>query len=391
MSIDVLVVGGGPAGALAARECALAGLRTTLVDARAFPREKVCGDALIPDSQAVLAEVGLLEVVRAAAHPCTALTVIAPGGREVRLEVPFLDIRRERFDALLVEAASKAGVEVVVGKVEAPLRDAAGAVAGAVCEGGSKLPARLTILATGAAAGPLAAFGVQTRAWPSAFAMRNYVKAPNLPPDALVIDFERAVVPGYGWVFPMGNGEANLGVGVFVDTDKPKQNLRQLYDRFITECPAVREVLAGATPLTEPKGAPLRCGLEGAQTHAAGLLLAGEAMGTTYSLSGEGIGKSMESGRIAARVAIAALAQDRTDAATLAGIDTALATAGFPPKFEQYRKAQRFMRSPVVVDLLAWRAKGSQPLRRTLEGIVGETVAPTEVMSLRGLLRAVVG
>lgn len=388
MIADVLVVGAGPAGALAARTCAQAGLRVTLVDAHRFPRDKVCGDALIPDSQAVLAEVGLIDEVRRIAHLCSALRVIAPGGRDVRLEVPFLNVRRERFDALLVDAASQAGATVEVGKVTGPRRDAQGSVAGAVIAGGRELEARITILATGAAAGPLADFGVQTRAWPSAFAMRCYVKAPALPEDALVIDFERALVPGYGWVFPMGNGEANLGVGVFVDAGQEKQNLRQLYDRFVNECPAARAVLAGATPIDPPQGAPLRCGLEGARTHAAGLLVAGEALGTTYSLSGEGIGKAMETGRIAARVAIDALARGRTDDRALTAMDTALAEAGLPPKFAQYRQAQRFMRRPLVVDLVAWRAQRSRALRSTLEQVIGERVPPTEVMSLRGMLRA---
>jgi geranylgeranyl reductase family protein len=391
MTTDVLVVGGGPAGSLAARTCALAGLRTTLVDARRFPRDKVCGDALIPDSQTLLGSLGLLEEVRARAHTCTALQVIAPGGRKVRLEVPFLTLRRERLDALLVEQAAQAGAQIETGKVVQALRSAQGAIEGATTEDGRSFPARITILATGAAAGPLAAFGVQTRAWPSAFALRCYVRAPALPEDALVIDFERAVVPGYGWVFPMGQGEANVGVGVFLNSDEEKQNLRTLFDRFFHGSPAVREVLAGATLLSEPRGAPLRCGLEGARSHTAGLLVAGEALGTTYSLSGEGIGKAMETGCLAAKVAIEALAHDRTDATSLAAFDQALTSAGIPPKFAQYRQAQRFMRRAGVVDLLAWRAQSSRALRATIEDVIREAVSPTEVMSVRGLLRSVWG
>jgi geranylgeranyl reductase family protein len=391
MVADVLVVGAGPAGALTARVCAQAGLRTTLIDARRFPRDKVCGDALIPDSQSVLAEVGLLDEVRRVSHTCPALRVIAPGGRDVRLAVPFLTVRRERFDALLVEYAAAAGATVEVGKATGPLRDAKGAVIGAALDGGAERRARITVLATGAAAGPLADFGVLTRAWPSAFAMRCYVRAPALPEDALVIDFERGLVPGYGWIFPMGQGEANIGVGVFVDSARPKKNLRGLYDRFVHECPAARSVLAGATPIGPPTGAQLRCGLEGARSHAAGLLVAGEALGATYSLSGEGIGKAMETGRIAARVAIAALARGRTDAEALGAFDTALAEAGLPDKFAQYQKAQRFMRRAALVDLVAWRARRSRALRTTIEKVLRELVPPTEVLSLRGIARALAG
>lgn len=389
---DVLVVGAGPAGAIAARECARAGLRTTLVDARRFPRDKVCGDALIPDSQALLGEVGLLDEVRAIAHACSSLRVFAPGGRDVRLVVPFLDVRRERFDALLVEHATRAGAILVEGRrVERARRDGAGAVNGAIAEGGEELAARLVILATGAAAGPLEAFGMRTRSTPSAFALRCYVRAPALPEDALIIDFERGVLPGYGWIFPMGNGEANLGVGVFLDEGHAKENLRSIYDRFLHQCPAVRELLAGAEPLGEVRGAPLRCALEGARSHADGLLVAGEALGTTYSLSGEGIGKAMETGRIAARVAVDALGRGRSDRATLSAYDAALEAAALPPKFAQYRAAQRFMRRALVVDLLAWRAQSSEPLRATLEAVLREEASPTDVMSLRGIVRALVG
>lgn len=391
---DVVVAGAGPAGAIAARVLARAGADVLLLEARSFPRPKVCGDALIPDSLALLREEGLLETVSPHAHAAEAIRVFAPSGRSVRLSAPFLTIRREHLDAMLVEAAVAAGARLVENaRVSGPRRDGAGVISGLYAERGGEryeVEAPLTILATGAASGMLEAFGVRTRRQPSALALRAYWRVPALDPTELIISFERSMLPAYGWVFPMRDGEANIGVSLFLDNGRTGENLRDLFVRFTTQCPHMRDVLLGAEPLGDVRGAPLRCALEGAEALGAGLLVAGEALGTTYSLSGEGIGKAMESGRLAARAALVALEVGRFDRATLARYEVSLRDAHFPQKFAQYKEAQRWMNRSWAANLLTWRAQHSQGVRGALEAVLREEVAPSDVMSTRGLLRTLV-
>jgi geranylgeranyl reductase family protein len=391
---DVLVVGAGPAGSIAALSLAREGIRTILVEAKRFPREKVCGDGIIPDSIKVLGDVGLLDQVRAIAHRAEQARLFAPSGKSFTLRAPLLTLRRERLDALLAEAAVESGVELMEEvAIKAPIRRG-NAVAGARgrTRAGKEIEihAPITILATGAASGMLAAFGVQTRSQPSALALRAYYRAPNIDEQEMVISYEKQVMPGYGWVFPMGNGEANVGVGVFLDDGRTGTNLKSLFQRFTERCPHVRHLLADAEPLGPLRGAPLRCNLEGAKPAAPGLLVAGEALGTTYAYTGEGIGKAMESGRIAARVAASCMLTGRADAWSLGAYTNALAAADFPEKFRRYRVAQKWIAHQPVVDFITWRANRSERVRTILEGVVSETRSPDELLSLTGLFRALI-
>ncbi len=390
---DVVVVGGGPAGSIAALELARRGIRVVVLEAKRYPRDKVCGDGLVPDSLALLESMGLLERVEAEAHRPRSVRIFSPSGDSVSLAAPLLTLRRERFDALLADEARRAGADYHEGvRVDQPLRDEAGAVIGVSGRDGSnqsvEARAKLTILATGAASQMLAAFGVSTRSQPSGVAMRGYYEIPKLDQNELVISYEKPVMPGYAWIFPMGNGEANVGVGLFLVDGITGENLRELFERFLTDCAHVRELMDGAKALGPVKGAPLRCSLSGAKPVGDGLLLAGETFGTTYSLTGEGIGKAMESGRLAAQAAAAALELGRFDALTLRSYPRAMDGARFPEKFAQYDAAQRWVKHTAVVNLVTRRAAKREKLRHMLEALVREEVAPDEIFSLRGLLRA---
>ncbi|MBL8302273.1 MAG: FAD-dependent monooxygenase, partial [Ideonella sp.] len=155
---DVLVVGAGPAGSAAAARLAAAGLDVVLVDAHAFPRDKVCGDALLPDAHRALERLGVLDQVMARAHPVSHVAVIAPLGG--RLEVParIAVLPRRELDLLLVEAAVRAGARLFApmrygAPIEAPGPDGP-RVGGAELQADGRshhIEARWTLLATGAA------------------------------------------------------------------------------------------------------------------------------------------------------------------------------------------------------------------------------------------------
>jgi geranylgeranyl reductase family protein len=395
MQADVLIIGAGPAGSAAALALARQGRDVVLADRADFPRDKVCGDALIPDALKALARLGIKDEVLRGAFVANELRLYAPDGTMAPLAVPAACVRRQDFDDRLRAAAVAAGARFL-----APLRLAAaverdGVVRGAqfVTPGGSTVEIRapVTLLATGANAQPLQACGVAERTKASAIAARAYFDAP--PPvarewRALAISFDAAICPGYGWVFPGPDGIFNVGAGFFYDarTPPPTRNVRVLWRRFVDRFAPARELVAASRQCGPLKGTPLRTALTGASLSRPGLMVVGEAAGLTYSLSGEGIGKAMESALLAADViADAACA----DAAALARAYADRIRAAFAARFRAYTRAQVWLERRWLANLIARRAARGGFVRRELEAMLNETGDPDALFSWPGLLRIV--
>ena len=387
---DVAVVGGGPAGAVAALSLARSGARVALLEKERLPRAKVCGDALIPDSLAALSSLGILDRVEAEARPARGIRIYAPSGQPVDVEGVCLCLSRERFDRILVDAAVEAGATLVSG-AEATGYEPVNGRARVDIRRGDRLEsvtARLVVLATGASSKVLARFKVPHRTEPSALALRGYYRLrPDVPEDLLHIWYERPVLPGYAWIFPVGDHVFNVGAGIFRGRGRASPNLRELFERFRTECPRAREMLDGSTTLGSLRGAPLRTNLEGSALARDHLLVTGEAIGSTFSFSGEGIGKAMETAILAAETAADALASGRFGAQDLAAYSEQIA-ARLGPKFSRYDAAEGWLQFPAVVNLIAWRAARSRALGRLLSDILTERREPTELLSLVGFARA---
>jgi flavin-dependent dehydrogenase len=137
------------------------------------------------------------------------------------------------------------------------------------------------------------------------------------------------------------------------------------------------------------RGARLRCGLEGSSARGPGNIVAvGEQIATTYPFTGEGIGKAMESGEMAAQHVARALAtgDSRHLDEYARRIDEELR-----PRFRGYALAQRWLARPWLNDLVARRIRKAGYLREAVRGIVAETVDPADVFSWRGVARSLVG
>jgi flavin-dependent dehydrogenase len=249
------------------------------------------------------------------------------------------------------------------------------------------------VLATGAVPKALSAAGMCERHTPSGVALRGYVRAPSMVGRIKAMDvvWSRAVRPGYGWIFPAPDDCFNIGVGV---TDshqavagkgaKKDLNLRAIFDAFVENYPPAAELMREGELVGELKGAPLRCTLEGARWTRPGLLVTGEAAGSTYSFTGEGIGKAMETGMLAAE---ALIAHQHDDAAARAQYEAALRT--LKPKFDLYERANRVNAYPWLADLLIWRAQKSERLLRRMSGVLNETSNPGNLVTWRGLTRII--
>lgn len=399
-SCDVLVIGAGPAGSACAQQLARAGFQVVLADQHAFPRDKVCGDGLIPDAHTAFGRLGVHHEVMQAAQRASHVACIAPRGGRVDVPGRLAVLPRAQLDDILRRAALKAGARwLAPARFEAPLMDGPDRVGGARLrlEGDAlvDLRAQWVVLATGAVPAALIAAGVCERRTPSGVALRGYVRNPKMAGriTALEVMWHKALSKGYGWIFPCRDGVFNIGVGLAHSHGKAADghetmvdvNLREMFDRFCEVYPVAGELVATGEKLGPLKGAPLRCSLEGARLSRPGLLVTGEAAGSTYAFTGEGIGKAMETGILAAETIAEARDTLLTDAQARARYEGALLQ--LKPRFDLYEQANRVNEYPWLADLVIARAKKSPRILRRMSAVLEEKSNPGNLVSLRGIVR----
>jgi flavin-dependent dehydrogenase len=235
--------------------------------------------------------------------------------------------------------------------------------------------------------------------------LRGYVEnaAMSARITSLEVVWHKRLSSGYGWIFPCGGDVFNIGVGVAQSHREGKDgkhamqhvNLREVFAAFKGLYAPARELVEGGRWHGEPghelKGAPLRCSLEGARLEAPGVLVTGEAAGSTYAFTGEGIGKAMETALHAAEAILAQPAND-TSAATDAAIraDYAARVLSLKPRFDLYEEANRANAHPWLIDLLVWSARRSPRRVQRMAGVLEETHIPTDAVTVRGVLRRLV-
>ena len=402
-SCDVLVVGAGPAGSACAQQLARAGFKVLLVDQHEFPRDKICGDALIPDAHTAFGRLGVHHEVMKAARRATHLGCVGPKGGRVDVPGRLAVLPRIELDDILRRAALRAGARwLAPARYEAPLVDSGDRVERVI---GARLKlddgqmhdvrASWTVLATGAVPQALMAAGVCDRRTPSGVALRGYVRNLAMAGRIQTLDvvWHKALSGGYGWIFPCPDGVFNIGVGLAHSHEAGDDgreamsdvNLRELFERFCSIYPPAGELVAGGEKLGPLKGAPLRCSLAGARFSRPGLLVTGEAAGSTYAFTGEGIGKAMETGILAAETIAEARDTFLTDGQARASYEGQLMQ--IKPRFDLYEKASRVNDFPWLADLVISRANKSPRILRRMSAVLEEQGNPGNLFSVRGFIR----
>ena len=332
---DLVVVGAGPGGSSAAYYASRAGLKTLLVDRQEFPRDKTCGDGLMPHAASELSLMGLGDWLDEPHHgkftgfSMYTQTAFLRQGVPPSLHGPHgYVVRREETDAKLLERANTAGAEFRSGvRATDLLRSPAGDVTGlgAVKRGEElRFDAPLVVVADGV--GGFAGEGM--KAHQNSVARRQYfrgVDGPNKEDLHIFITEDmNSHGAGYGWIFYFGDGSANVGAGVSTRSlARTGRNLKDFFVRFLEEPQLVRW-LANAEPEGPAKSWSLKMGMWGAKRYAQGVLTVGDAGSMIHPISGEGVGYAMESGRLAAAWAHQAHSSGDFSASNLSGYESQL-------------------------------------------------------------------
>jgi geranylgeranyl reductase family protein len=326
---DAIVVGAGPGGAATAAHLARGGARVLLLDRSAFPRDKACGGGLTPRGVAALDRLGVCldetEAIRVAG------VELFGHGRSLTTSFPStaawpshgLVGRRNVVDNKIVEAAESSGAEIRTGvRVMGPL------FSDGVCRGvrvrsnGSiqDLEATWTIAADGATSGTARAAGIAPHSTGSSgggfwyAALRGYFGpvAPRMHEGEALLEFyplrtaSGRWLPAYGWVFPLPDGSANVGVDLpHTPSLRACPDLRPAYVAFVERLRRERDGFEHAVEESPPVGALLPEAMEGFRPAAPGMLAVGDAAGLITPYSGEGIVYALESAEIAARAILA--------------------------------------------------------------------------------------
>ena len=406
---DVVVVGGGPSGSACAYWLADAGWDVVLVEKKHFPREKTCGDGLTPRSVRQLNDMGLAGAL-AGAHRFDGLRACAYG-RTIEMAWPEHPsfpsygyvITRHDLDQLVAERATKAGATVWEGaEAIGPILDPATAgTVGRAGAGPEVLPScaganvldrdagrtqavrgRYVVVADGANSRFGRALGTsRDRNYPLGMALRGYFRSPRHDDPFIeshldIRDSSGEVVPGYGWVFPLGDGRVNAGVGLLTVEGRWKGvNTSHLMDAFIDWAPASWG-LSTSTLCGPPTGGKLPMGLSVHPRIGPNVLAIGDAAGTVNPFNGEGIAYGYETGRLAAACVARALSGEGVHA--LVDYESQLQAAyGF--YFKIAREFVRLISRPELMRLCVQTGMHSTSIMGWLMRIMANLLNPEEL------------
>ena len=391
---DVLIVGAGPSGLMAAIRLANAGFTVAMFEKETFPHIKTCGDMVTLEGLRLLKSVGLKHWMTGFRRVDT-LRFSSPD--EQIIDIPACDpaieahnriLPREQLDAKLAETAVNAGVLLYEGErvLNASIDFAKGVQ---VNTRSATYRGDVLLLADGSHAPITRKLGLLQEP-PDLMAVRQYLAAPQVNPEGpLELHFQKNILPGYTWLFPEGNGAVNLGCGTYTHRVSSKEiNLFNVIEAFKRSDPILADRLKNAEPLGPIRAHPLRTHLGGTLTHGDRFLVLGDAAGLVSPLTGEGITPGMLSGALAARFVSEAFAIGDFSAAQLAPY-----TETLKDRFGQDHRAscilRRALREPRFLNHFFRVIRKNDTLAKLFVLVFLDEKSPQLLLNVRNLLKLV--
>ena len=400
---DVIIIGAGPGGSSAASFLAKKGIDVLLLDRATFPRDKTCGDGLTPRCVAMLNEIGVLSEVEEVSHRINNARIFSPNGRSVETKlkphgkIPDYMLVSPRFllDDILRRQAIHHGAQFEGDTKVIDIQQHGSGVTVIAKQRRQEVhfEAKIAIIATGASLSLLKKTGFINTMPAPIIAARAYYEGVSGISESFEFHFDGVQLPGYGWVFPLGEGRANIGVG-YIPGKKTgaTRNIKTMFRDFVG-LPSILNMLSSAAPATNFKSYPIRTDFSTARTYRERTILVGEAAGLVNPLSGEGIDYALESGKIAAQHVENWLTDDDFSETRLAEYDRALRDQ-YQLLFDFCSKIIGCCIRPFTLNLMILAASHSSEIRQSLTDVIlgnrAPTTRPTTWHFIKKALKAIV-
>ena len=392
---DVIIVGAGPAGTTAALYAHQLGLNCILLDKAVFPRDKICGDALSGKSVRIMRELNLLdEVEKLEGSEINRITFGSPSNKQFDINLQGTKnkdqitkgfvIPREIFDNYMFEKAdavteTRQGFSVkdliiendhvigVIGKTKNGDEEEIRAPIVMGCDGSNSIVARKL---------GLYVMNMEN----TSVAVRCYYEGVKGLTDQIELHYVKEVNPGYFWLFPAGEGKANIGIGLSKsDMKKEKRTLRQIMDE-VTQTEYFKERFSDAKQLERPVGWNLPLGSIHRKNHGNGFMLLGDAAGLIDPFTGEGIGNAMVSGQYAMEIAAKCKKTGNFSESALAEYDVLL-WEEVGKELRTSTKLQSLAQSKFLLNFVINRASRNEEVQNIISGMLSHEIPKDELSS----------
>lgn len=380
---QICIIGAGPGGLSTAMFLVKAGVPCTVIEKATFPRDKICGDALSGKVVQTLKRIdpAILDRLHLSDTHIGSwgVTFVAPNGKSLRLpfkkdmdlsaQAPGYIAKRIHFDDLLYQEASKyPEIEILTGSGVKSF-ERLGQQWQLTLDNGEQITADLVVAADGAQSRFARMVGdIQKDPQHYCAGIRAYYKGvKGLDQQNFIeLHFIKDLLPGYFWIFPLPNGDANVGLGIRSDViSKKKLDLKAMLQKLVATDPRLKDRFADAVLDGPVMGYGLPLGSKKRKISGDGYILIGDAASLIDPFTGEGIGNAMISGQKAAEVIVEAVKADRFDAAYLQRYDVAVYKRMWN-ELSLSHKMQQLVNYPWLFNLVVNKANKSATLQDTI-------------------------